>query len=194
MLMFAAIEDAIMAAVKSASDAGALGYRLAEIASYGGEFDEETFFTQVRKFPAVWVTIGGTKHKQISARKTQYFPKIAVMVGTRNVRGERTTRRGTVTEPGSYQILDDVMRLLSGQSFGLAVAPLRPGPTRTLFNTRLGKEARSVLAIEFDTDFIFTQDDRESDLPDLDRIGLHYLVKPGDDTEDASDLVALRQP
>lgn len=39
----------------------ARGYRLADVASYTGEFDDETFFTTVRKFPAVWVTVGGSK-------------------------------------------------------------------------------------------------------------------------------------
>jgi phage gp37-like protein len=191
VLIYAAIEDAIMARIKAASDSGALGYRLAEIASYGGEFDDETFFTSVRKFPAAWVTIGGAKPKPISARKTQYTVTIAVMVGTRIVRGERTTRHGTILEPGSYQLLDDVRRLLSGQSFGLAITPLRPGADRTLFNTKMGREARSVLAAEFATDYTFTNDDQEADLPDLERIGLHYLLKPGDDVEDANDLVEL---
>ena len=191
MLIYARIEDAIMARLKAASDSNALGYRLAEIASYGGEFDDEKFFTQVRKFPAVWVTIGGAKPKPLSARKTLYTLTIAVMVGTRNVRGERQTRHGAVNTPGSYQLLDDVRRLLSGQSFGLAISPLRPGADRTLFNTKMGSEARSVLAAEFAADYTFTVDNQEGALPDLARIGLHYLLKPGDDVEDASDLVTL---
>ena len=192
MLIYAAIEDAIIARLQAASDSNALGYRLAEIASYGGEFDDETFFTQVRKFPAIWVTVGGAKPKPISARKTLYTLTIAVMVGTRNVRGERQTRHGAVNTPGSYQLLDDVRRLLSGQAFGLAIAPLRTGADRTLFNTKLGSQARSVLAAEFATDYTFTVDDQDGDLPDLERIGLHYLLKPGDDAEDSSDSITLR--
>lgn len=192
MLIYAAIEDAILARLQAASDSNALGYRLAELASYGGEFDDETFFTQVRKFPAVWVTIGGSKGKPISARKTLYTATIAVMVGTRNVRGERQTRHGTVAAPGSYQLLDDVRRLLAGQSFGLAISPLRPGADRTLFNTKLGNQARSVLAAEFATEWTLSVDTGEADLDDLLRIGLHYMIKPGDDVEDALDLVELR--
>ena len=196
MLIYAAIEDAIIARLQTASDSGALGYRLAEIASYGGEFDDETFFTQVRKFPAAWVTIGGAKPRPLSARKILYTLTIAVMVGTRQVRGERSTRRGSVNEPGSYQLLNDVRRLLAGQSFGLDIAPLRPGADRTLFNTRLGAQARSVLAAEFATDYTFTIDDPDSadSLPDLTRIGLHYNLKPGDDLEDASDQITLAAP
>lgn len=192
MLIYAAIEDAIMARLRAASDSGALGYRLAEIASYGGEFDDELFFTQVRRFPAVWVTIGGSKKKTGLGRKTIFTATIAVMVGTRTVRGERATRHGTVTEPGSYQLLDDVRRLLTGQDFGLTIAALRPGADRTLFNVRQGKEARSVLAVEFETDYIFTQDDQDAGTAgDLLRVGLHYYLKPGDDVEDASDAISL---
>ena len=192
MLIYAAIEDAIMARLKAASDGGALGYRLAEIASYGGEFDDELFFTQVRKFPAVWVTIGGAKKKTVLARKTIYTATLAVMVGTRTVRGERFTRHGSVGEPGSYQLLEDVRRLLAGQTFGLDIAPLRPGADRTLFNTRNGSQARSVLAVEFDTDYTFALDDPDADADELHRIGLHYYLKPGDDAEDATDTVELR--
>ena len=98
MLIYAQIEDAVIARIKAASDSGALGYRLADVASYGDEFDDETFFTAVRKFPAVWVTVGGSKPQRKSARVWTMAPVIAVMVGSRSVRGERFTRRGAVGE------------------------------------------------------------------------------------------------
>lgn len=194
MLIFAALEDAIIARIKAASDSNVLRYRFADITSYGGEFDEEVFFTQVRKFPAAWVTVGGAKPKKmLGPRKTLYTAQIAVMVGARNVRGERNTRHGDIKDPGSYQLLDDVFRLLSGQSFGLDLSPLRPGAGRTLFNTRNAREARSVLAAEFSTEFVFGIEDPDTaaDLPDMTSIGLHYYLKPGDDVEDANDIVEL---
>lgn len=191
MLIYAQIEDAIIALINDASETGALGYRLAQVGSYGGEFDDETFFTQFRKFPAAWVTVGGSKPRRISARKWELSPTIAVMVGTRNVRGERQTRHGTVGEPGSYQLLQDVRLLLAGQALGLPIEPLSLGADRTLFNTRQGNEARSVLAAEFGTRFVFTTPENTTGLPDLTRIGLHYYLKPGDSTEDAADEVVL---
>lgn len=192
MLIYAAIEDAIIARIQAASEANALGYRLAQVGSYGGEFDDETFFTQFRKFPAVWVTVGGSKPKLLSARKVQLHPVIAVMVGTRNVRGERQTRHGSVTEPGSYQILEDVRSLLLGQALDLAIAPLRMGADRTLYNTRQGGEARSVLAAEFHTDTTYTIAEPGISDTDLTGIGLRYYLKPGDDVdEDAADSVTL---
>lgn len=195
MLIYAAIEDAIIARLKTASDSGALGYRLAEIGSYGGEFDDETFFTQIRKFPAVWVTVGGSKPKPLSARKVQLQPVIAVMVGTRNVRGERQTRHGSVTEPGSYQLLEDVRALLLGQALSLPIGPLRMGADRTLYNTRQGKEGRSVLAAEFHTETTYTIVEPGISDTDLTGIGLrYYLAERPDAVEDAADSITLAIP
>lgn len=189
MLIYAQLEDAVIARVKNASDSNALGYRLAHVDSYGGEFDDETFFTQFRKFPAVWVTVGGDKPKRVSAKVWECALTLAVMVGARNVRGERFTRHGSVGEAGTYQLAQDVRDLLSVQDFDQLVAPLALGPTRTLFNTRQGNEARSVLAIEFTTTYTYRPP--EPDEADLTGINLRYYLKPGDDVEDATDTLTL---
>lgn len=190
MLIFAQLEDAAIARVTDASDRNALGYRLAHVDSYGGEFDDETFFTQFRKFPAVWFTVGGDKPRRISAKVWECTLTLAAMVGTRNVRGERFTRHGAVGEPGSYQLAQDVRDLLVGQGFDALVAPLDLGPLRTLFNTRQGNEARSVLAVEFTTRYTYRLP--EEDPGNLTGIDLRYYLKPGDDVEDATDAVALQ--
>lgn len=190
MLIYAALEDAVIARLQGASDANALGYRFAQVASYGGEFDDETFFTAVRKFPAAWITVGGDKPKKISAKTWQCGLKLAVMVGTRNVRGERSTRRGTISEPGSYQLAQDVRDLLVNQSLGIeGLTPLSLGPIKTLFNTRVAKEARSVLGIEFDAAYTYRQP--EDDPGSYAGIDIQYYLKPGDDVADATDTVAL---
>lgn len=196
MLIYAQLEDAVINRVKSASDANALGYRLAHVDSYGGEFDDETFFTHFRKFPAVWVTVGGDVPKKLSARTWECQLKLAVMVGSRNVRGERFTRHGTVQEPGSYQLAQDVRDLLVGQDFGSTVdqkyvplvSALDLGPTRTLFNTRMGSEARSVLAVEFSSKFTYRVPEEAED-GNYVGINLRYCMKPGDDVADVVDVV-----
>lgn len=192
MLIYAQLEDAAIARLKGASDADALGYRLASVDSYGGEFDDETFFTQIRKFPAAWITVGGDKPKAVGARAWECSLTLAVMVGSRSVRGERHTRRGAVGEPGSYQLAQDVRDLLVGQSFDL-VTPLVPGPIRTLFNTRLGNEARSVLAVEFSARYTYRAPEEAPD-GDLMSVQLGYYLQPGDEVEDANDTVVLRAP
>lgn len=189
MLIFAQLEDAVIARVKNASDINALGYRLASVGSYGGEFDDETFFTQFRKFPAVWVTVGGDKPKKISAKAWECNLTLAVMVGSRNVRGERFTRHGAVGEVGSYQMAQDVRDLLAMQDFERMVSALDPGPIRTLFNTRQGSEARSVLAVEFTTRYTYRPP--EPELGEYTGINQRYYLKPGDNIEDATDVITL---
>ncbi|MCM8595137.1 phage protein Gp37 [Accumulibacter sp.] len=190
MLIYAQLEDAVIDRLTASATSGALGYALAEVASYGGEFDDETFWTQVRRFPAAWVTVAGEKVKRLTERKYLCSPTLMVLVGTRNVRSERQTRHGTVSSPGSYQILDDVRLLLSGMDFDLPIKPLSPGPVKTLYNTRIGAEALSVFSIEFLTEYVFTLPDEASEVDWL-RVGLNYYLLPGDALADASDLVTL---
>lgn len=189
MLIYAQLEDAVIARVKSASDSNALGYRLAYCESYGGEFDDETFFTQFRKFPAVWVTVGGDAPKKIGAKSWECTLKLAVMVGSRNVRGERFTRHGSIGDVGSYLMAQDVRDLLVGQGFNGMVSPLDIGPERTLFNTRMGSEARSVLALEFTTRYTYRTP--EENVGEYTGINQRYYLKPGDDLPDAVDEVTL---
>lgn len=187
MLIFAQLEDAAIARIKAASDTNALGYKVPEIASYGGQLDDDTLFQAVRRLPAVWVTVGGDRPARRLGRKTVLGLTLAVMVATRNVRGERATRHGTVGEPGTYQMVEDVRDLLTGQAMGLAIAPLRVGAVRTLYNTRQGNEARSVFALEFSTDYTYTPP--EDAALDLNVIGLNYYLQPDDGVLDASDVI-----
>lgn len=191
MLLYAQLEDAVIARVKAASDSDALGYRLAHVESYGGEFDDDTFFTQFRRFPAVWVTVGGDKPKRVSARKWECALQLAVMVGARSPRGERHARRGAVESVGAYQMLQDVRDLLAAQGLGLPIAPLSPSATRTLFNTRIGGNGLAVFAQEFASTYTYTPPDGTEGLPDITSIGGRYYLKPGDDLHDAEDLLSL---
>lgn len=189
MLIYAALEDAIAARIKAASDAEALGYKVLEIGSYGGEFDDDKFWETFRRFPAVWIAVGGDVPRRVGPRKWVCTLTAAVMVGTRNVRGERSTRHGSVGDVGSYQMLQDVRDLLAGQALGLDIEPLRLGRTRTLFNLRLASEGRSIMAAEFATDYAYTA--IEANDGDMTGVHLRYYLKPGDDVQDAEDVVDL---
>lgn len=189
MLIYAQLEDAAIARVKNASDINALGYRLAVCESYGGEFDDETFFTQFRKFPAVWFTVGGDTPKKIGAKTWECTLKLAVMVGSRNVRGERFTRHGSVGDVGSYQMAQDVRDLLVTQTFDGMVSGLDLGPLRTLYNTKLGSEGRSVLVQEFSSRYTYRAPEPEAG--EYTGINQRYYLKPGDNVEDAVDILTL---
>ena len=88
--MLAQIEDGIIAMIKAASAAApGLGYKIATVDSYGGEFDEQLADT-VRRFPGVWVTFAGAgKPIPKGTAKDKFLVPLtfAVMVGARSVRG-----------------------------------------------------------------------------------------------------------
>lgn len=192
MLIYADIEDAIIARVKAAQTAGALGYRLAHIDSYGGEFDDDTFWTNFRSFPAVWVTIGGETVERLGRRARRATVRGAVMVGTRSARGERFARIGVTGEPGSYQILDDVRQLVTG--FGLVAEcdAFEPGRVTTLYNTRVGRDGLSVLALEISTRYDFeVPEPPTGDALNITEIALNYRLQPDDQSDDAQDIIEL---
>jgi len=193
MLIYAQVEDKAIDLFKQASDGGRLGYRLAEVASYGGEFDDETFFQTFRRFPAVWVTVGGDTPKQLGPRKQTCTLKLAVMVGARSPRGERTARRGSMESVGAYQMQQDVRDMLAGQDLGLPIARLIPGAARTLYNTRIGGNGLAVFAQEFVTSFTYTYPSADEGAPDITEFGLRYYLGPGDSEPVATDLLTLQQ-
>lgn len=135
-----------------------LGQMAIQVESYGGQMD--TDLTElIRVFPAAWVTFAGiTRTVPHNLSKTRFatHARFAVMVGDYNVRSEASTRMGgpNLDEVGSYRLLTSVRRLLINQDFGLEIDYLKPGTVRTLFNTRLGAQAFSVFACEFDTYWI----------------------------------------
>lgn len=200
--MIAQIEDAIINHIKAAASAmPGLGYKLPNVASYGGELDDD-IAQVVRSFPAVWVAYaGGGKPRPYSTERNKWVvpATFAVMVGTRNVRGERATRHGlkvggVIKEVGAYQMLNDIGLLLVNQDFGLAIKNLVPGATKTLYNTKLNGQALAVFAREWHTEFIEAQPRMPIDPTDPMwlKMGINYYLKPGDDIADASDLTTLR--
>lgn len=170
MLIYALLEQALITRARHAEQAGMLGYKWAHSDSYGGEFDTDAFWLEFRRFPAIWVTVGGDDAQRVGARDTVCTIKGAVMVGARSPRGERLARYGTgtpgmattPTQPGqavgTYQMMDDVVRLIDGQSFGLGalISPVKVGSIKTLYNTKIGADGISILLAEFTTTYTRT--------------------------------------
>ena len=105
------------------------------------------------------VTFGGvtkTDPYGTSRQKFKATGQFVVMVGERSVRSEAAGRRGGPAEGevGSYPLVYAVRRLLSSQDLGLPIEALMPGRVRTLYNTRLERQAFSVFACEFQTAWI----------------------------------------
>lgn len=199
--MIAAIEDAMIARIVAAASATpGLGYKLPTVESYGGEFDGD-LAAVVRKFPAVWVTFAGCRastRTNTQGNKWRTPATFVTMCGSRNVRGERSTRQGltvggVIKEVGVYQILKDVGLLLAGSDLGLAITPLKPGAIRTLYNTKLNGQGLAVFAREWHCEFIETQPREPIDPTDPMwlKLGINYYLKPGDNVADASDTLTL---
>lgn len=199
--MIGEIEDGIINRIETAASATpGLGYKLKKVASYGGEMDDE-LAKVVLSFPAVWVTFAGCgKSKPMNTQKTKWITPatFVTMVGARNVRGERATRRGVkvgsqLIDVGAYQMLEDVSLLLSGSDLGLEILALSPGAIRTLYNTSLNNKAVAVFAREWHTGFVESKPREPIDTSDPMwlKLGISYYLKPGDDVTDVSDLLTL---
>lgn len=199
--MIPEIEDAIIARIVAAAAATpGLGYKLPTVESYGGELDDD-LGKVVRLFPAVWVTFAGCRAptKMATAGGKWKTPATFVtMCGSRNVRGERATRKGltvggVIKEVGVYQMLKDVSLLLAGNDLGLDITPLKPGAIRTLFNTKLNGQGMAVFAREWHCDFIETQPREQLDPTSGDflKVGISYYLQPDDGVADSSGTVNL---
>ncbi|HGB3673874.1 TPA: DUF1834 family protein [Salmonella enterica subsp. enterica serovar Muenchen] len=215
--MIGATENAIIARLTQG-----LGDMVCEVASYGGEFDGDDPGRVVASLPAVWVTFGGiTRSVTLNTMRNKWrvTGRFVVLVGDYNVRSESASRSGGERddEPGTYRLAYAVRRLLAGQDMGLAISPLRPGVVRTLFSRQLADNALSVLACEFDADWIaraldngrwpeeeydstmpdhiFTRHGGRLDepVPDLVRVDIHYTPTGPGDREHPADRVELRR-
>lgn len=173
---------------------------IAEIATYGGEFDDlESLSQAVRRFPAVWVTFAGGVPKPLSTshRKWKFDLTFVVLVGARSIRNEESTRHGvvdgsTIIEAGTFQLLRDVIKALSGKDLSLPIDKFAPGRISTVFNTRIQKQAVSVLAQEYKTGLVVHLDD-DSDAPDLLSIGLNYHLPGVAENPIVTDVIPLEQ-
>lgn len=141
-----------------------LGKLASDVASYGGEFDDEHL--NVRRLPCVLTSYGGSRltAKSMSGRGAQFesVDTFAVLVLARSMRSDASGRHGGVNrrEIGVNQLIFAVKYLLTNQTLGGLVKPIKPVRVRTLWNNQQVKAERlSAYAVEFEI--------RYSDLPAL---------------------------
>lgn len=150
------IENAIIARLKAAGEApGVLGYQFRTLESYPENFDlylKEKILGD-RAFPAAWVVFGGWREPVDTGPSLQAEAAFGVVVAANSLRNETFQRHSAhPSEPGSYQLVRDVARLIHGQHLGLEIGRLRLGqcqsirPTGTILEQRL-----SVFALQFTT-------------------------------------------
>ncbi|PVX80051.1 DUF1834 family protein [Paraburkholderia unamae] len=149
-----AVENAMVDRLKRG-----LGQMVRQVSTYGGEFDDDGLADVVRNLPAAWVTFGGVrKTSAVDARRKSWKAEgtFIVMVGAYSVRSEAASRQGgaRMGEVGTNMLIWAVRRLLAQQDLSLPIQEFAPGAVRTLFNTKLQRDAFSVFALEFHTAWI----------------------------------------
>lgn len=197
MLNLSIIEQAIKAEMAAQVTAKNWAW-VREIKTYGGEFDDD-IGAVIKLFPAIWVTFDGSRVPQaLSFNKTRMPLVFVVLVGARSVRNEEVQRHGTGVDVGTFQMLDHVQRLLTGNDLSsqgvVGLAPLALGRIKTIFNGSTRGQSISVLAQEFLTSYSIVASDRDREreiAPDMHSINIDYFFQPQDDIKDASDIVHL---
>lgn len=199
LVIKAAIEDAMIARMKAAQDAGALGYKLKKIATYGGEFSD-AISELVRDFPAVLFVFLGARRISHTNMRTEFNARFAAIVCAQNLRSEEAARHGKDGKVGSYKIINDVVALLGNQTFGLEIKPLVPDSINPLFNDKADKKLASIYTVEFFTTFEIAMTDDTPDLADFKTFHVNWDIPPrgnvapplpDDDDSDATDHVTL---
>jgi phage gp37-like protein len=197
--MIGELEDAIVARIKQGQAAGLWPYRIATIDSYGGQIDEDTQSTF--QFPAVFVSYTGHQTKRKTGERGRIIEvHLALYVAAHNPRNERATRQGDMHEPGSYQIVEDMLNLLENQRLGMPMTqPLEHQDVKTLFVARTsdGHRAESILAVRFACEFGWF-----AGLPECANVtkddwlktGQTFYLTPGDDAADLSAVIQHTTP
>lgn len=114
--MIAAIELALLQQLTSAAEAGVLGYRYASTDTFPDEFEEYLKATPNLRTPAAWSAFLGMAEGQDVNDENGLTAtgNFVLVVAASNLRNEQQTRHGDGTGPGSYQLMEDAIRLLSG--------------------------------------------------------------------------------
>ena len=153
-IMIGEIENAILARLQAASDAGVLGYEWATLETYPEDWSEylgEAAGTV--RAPAAWVVFAGWRpdpNKNGTPETVELTFGLVFMA--ENFRNEQATRHGDGTVPGSYQLAVDGAALLDGNDLGLAIEGLRIGALRLVRNPLAqAKRKLSMLALELRT-------------------------------------------
>lgn len=160
--MIEQIENGIIARLRGASAAGALGYRYQTLETYPEEWDEylKEKGAGIRA-PAAWVVFAGFRARETEdSGRGDVAATFGLVVMAENARGETQTRHGgpnAASEPGSYRLAMDAAALLTGQDFGLPIDSISIGGLNIVRRMAALKERKvSMLALELRTGFSFS--------------------------------------
>jgi phage gp37-like protein len=151
--MIGAIEQAIIARVKAASDGGVLGYQLASVESYAGQLDGEIVEVLRQSSPAVWVAFADERRIEKTARGPMWQARYTVACYARSGRNAAERRLGSADTVGAYQLVQDCKQLLDNQTLDLEITPIAVQAARALFNGQVKGLPGAVYAIDLVTTY-----------------------------------------
>lgn len=160
--MIAEIENAIIDALGTAGESGELPFTFARLESYPVDWDE--YLKEkggVIRAPAAWVVFAGWGNPANSDTDRPVLPAtFGLVVMSENDRGELATRHGDpvdIAKPGTYTMVEQSARFLSGKDFGLPIEAIEIGACRHVRPPAAMKE-RSVamMSLELRTGFLVT--------------------------------------
>jgi len=130
--------------------------------SYQGTLEEllEKPEEMIVRSPAILVTLGGNRYHPGGHPVNVYTQvmQFVIIAADGSLRGEESRRRGSVTNPGTYQMLDDVRTLLAGKKLGLVNddPPIRIVSEDALFSGKINGRFFSIYAAVYELDLDFT--------------------------------------
>lgn len=207
--MIAETELAITAALKAASDAGQLAYPWRTLESYPEDFDSYLKERKVPlRVPAAWaVFLGlaqGVDNQDDDAGWTARG-RFALVVAAQNLRGETETRHGgpdLAIEPGSYQLAEDAVRVLSQSDLGFLARPIDiTGMRLVARSAEIRKQGLSLMALELECTMALARRPDEGNPGDFEQLHVDWDVPEHGNAQpplpaaenDAEDLMELPQ-
>lgn len=202
--MIAAIENAILAQLQAAGEnGGPLGYAYRTLATYPDEFAQYLRDNSNLRTPAAWAVFLGLPSGIDAGTDAGWagVARFALVVAAQDLRNDQDTRHGSGSQPGSYQLMIDAIRLLSQNDLGLDVEKaLSVRSARLVTRTEEMKRQRlSLIAIELECTVPFGSFDE--DHGPFDTLHVDWDVPPFGigapplpaDNPDAEDLIEVPQ-
>jgi len=157
MIMIGQVENAMLARLRAATTVEAVRYKYPTLETWPKRFDE-VLSSETTRYPAAWTAFGGAhKIERVSSNRWRAYCVFGLVVAAQNLRNEQATRHGgSQSEPGSYQLATDAVRILAGQTLGLDINPLEPTSILEVETPDVPKVKQlSIYAVSFDTSLYF---------------------------------------
>lgn len=182
MLDLDAIEDALVAAL--AADPTIHAYA-GTVASFQGEIDRARASGVAIKYPILMVGYAGGPTRPFGGFRFAATLRWQVTVACQNLRSPGAARKApTATEKGAYDVIRDVLRVLSGQTLGLEIGELKPTGVEPVESD---SSSVAQYAVMFETEVEFDMAEADFRVPVAD-------PPPGGETttpQDVSDLATI---